>query len=705
MATSDITAQTFSSREVCLARAKEHLANHGYRAADGTLMRGARQWPDFEFQPEYLTLAGKVARLRQEYRRARRYLKAAVDREGSHVEARFLLGRTWLNLGYTERAIPLLADIANADGELVPWRAHACSSLCVAFSAMGLNKSAQDAIEKAAEFGLVSAQLMADEAFRLMRVGGFREAEVQLAKALQIDASCEDAFVRLANVLMIQGKLDAAMEVISYGIEQSPEALEFYRQAAEIQMARGHFKDAAAALEQAVALSPVSANADAWYFMAGQARYRAGESGNAQVLFRAVADKFPRSALAPEARERAGALADGKGEPRLKKLEGFPRTLQKHAFCAPNTLANVLQYIGAPTTQDDVAARVFRGGSSRWPDIVAFLAEQRGVAWEAVFASLPVLRACVDRGVPVVVTEHHGMSGHMLAIVGYDDAAGLLLAQDPRFLEPVEIPYRSFERAWEHDDRLSAAIVPEKHAGQLPDQSSKGAKLVADYIDMLSFYYGGRSEEALRLALDLRERDPALQGAARVQAQIALEGRDFEKLAALCQEALKTWPKAFWAWRHLGDALWVQGDPGGAMRAYREARRIDKRDKNLLYALGELHLAQGERIRGCLYLERALAEDPQFLPARRRLAEELLALDGDDLAKRHARMMVEFDPESSAARDFMRKLTGDTAVRDLTEKARSVQEAIRRVTEAQDQEGILEDLPDLEEVEDLPDDD
>ena len=49
MAPSDVTAESFSSRKVCLARAREHLANRSYKAARNTLTRGMRQWPDLEF--------------------------------------------------------------------------------------------------------------------------------------------------------------------------------------------------------------------------------------------------------------------------------------------------------------------------------------------------------------------------------------------------------------------------------------------------------------------------------------------------------------------------------------------------------------------------------------------------------------------------------------------------------------------------------
>ena len=57
----DITAQSFSSRKVCIARAREHIANHAYAAAEQALARGLHQWNDLDFDPEWLAISGHGA--------------------------------------------------------------------------------------------------------------------------------------------------------------------------------------------------------------------------------------------------------------------------------------------------------------------------------------------------------------------------------------------------------------------------------------------------------------------------------------------------------------------------------------------------------------------------------------------------------------------------------------------------------------------
>src|SRR5690606_23077415 len=150
---------------------------------------------------EYLTVLGHIAFRQGCFREARGLLNRATANPDCHVEARFLLGRTLFDSGRIEHAIRVLEDILHDEDGLVPYRVHAGGALSVAYSALGLNKGSQDALEEAAKFGLISAQLLADEGYRLMRVGAYPEAEVQLAKGLQVDSTCEDAFFRLCNTL------------------------------------------------------------------------------------------------------------------------------------------------------------------------------------------------------------------------------------------------------------------------------------------------------------------------------------------------------------------------------------------------------------------------------------------------------------------------------------------------------------------------
>jgi tetratricopeptide (TPR) repeat protein len=143
--------------------------------------------------------------------------------------------------------------------------------------------------------------------------------------------------------------------------------------------------------------------------------------------------------------------------------------------------------------------------------------------------------------------------------------------------------------------------------------------------------------------------------------------------------------------RHLGDALWLEGDTVAAMKQYHRARKRDRRDVNLAYTMGELSLAEGARARGRGYLLAALREDPRFHRARLRLAEDLLETGEPEAAKFHARLLVEYDPDHGPSRELMAKIMGNTTVRTFAEATKKANENIAK---AQDEAAAEAERPD-----------
>ncbi len=677
----DITAQSFSSRKVCLARAREHIANHAYAAAEQTLARGLHQWNDLDFDPEWLAISGHVAWRRERKREAMSLLRRAVNDPDAHIEARFLLGRVLLDCGQFERAIVTLKKISDDENQLVPYRAHACSALCVAYAAMGLNKSSQDAIEKAAGFALVSAQLLADEGYRLLRVGGFKEAEVQLAKALQIDATCEEAFARLANVLYVQGKLDSALEVLAYAIEQSSEYVPLYRLMGEVHVTRNKHREAAAFFKRGIEISPQGDGVDDLLYLQARALHRAGFSDQAMVCFREIEKSRPRSDWRAEARARAASLSTAKKGGRTRRLENFPRVLQKRSFCAPNTLANVLRYMGRPTQQEDIAARVMRSGSSHWPELCDFAAIQKGVISRLALGSLDLIREMIDKGVPVITSEYHGLSGHMLAVIGYDDAAEVVIAQDPNFVEPVELSFSEFVKSWQHDDQLCLLLVPESKTGLLPAAVVPRNDIARNLVELLRLAQNNSGERVAAEAARLHESAPQLLSPLRVLAEVALQARAAQELRGYCEAALKLQPGCFWAKRHLASVALISATDKNvsapartamlaeAIDRFRKVRRDEPNDQHLLLTLAEILIGTGQKKRGLTLLVQAIEQDPQNRQCRLRIAQEV-AETNREAAIWHTRLLVEYDPSDNVAKELFKKLAGEGAVKELEVAAR-----------------------------------
>lgn len=669
MAAGNITAENFSSRKVCLRRAREHLTNRSYHSANRTLERGQRQWPDLGFDHEWQTLSGHVCLKRGQHKHAKSLLKQALSDGSAHIEARYVLGLNYLATGNAQAAIWHLSKIADDPDQLVPWRCHAGSALCVAYSALGMNRSSQDALENASKFELVSAQLLADEGYRLLRVGAYQEAEVQLARALQIDPTCEEAFLRLGNTLYVQGKTEGALEILAYGLEQSPEYLGFFHLIAEIYNSREQFREAAAFLKQALDASPESDDSDATSFMLSQNIARMGKTDAAIQGFSELIKNHPRSSLRQNVEARIEALEHRLDIPR-DTLRNFPRRLQRRAYCAPNTLANVLRFCGVDTDQDSVAARIFRKGSSRWPDIVEFLEQVDGIAFRVFRADKESLVSCIHDNIPVITAEHHGLTGHMLAVIGMDAGADLVIAQDPRFLNAVEIPWKLFKRSWDHDDALCIAVTDESHKGKLPDISGNEKQYVEGYIKLCRLSDERQLDDVMYLAAELSELAPDAQAPLRFLAEAALQTKSVPQLREICDEALKKWPDCYWATRFLGDAAFMDDDPASATTQYRKSRKLYSSDPSLWYAEAELHLSNGRRTRGRACLLRALSMDPWMHPARRRLIRDLADNNDNDTALFHARMLVEMEPDSNKNRALMARIVGNTQVRTLADNAK-----------------------------------
>lgn len=202
-----------------------------------------------------------------------------------------------------------------------------------------------------------------------------------------------------------------------------------------------------------------------------------------------------------------------------------------------------------------------------------------------------------------------------------------------------------------------------------------------EFLELLRKRNEGAEEPAMRAAAELSTTAPEKQAPLRILAEMALERRATNELNQLCDEALTKWPQCFWAVRHKGDALWMNGDTDGALAQYRKARGIDRRDENLHYAMGELLLSIGQRRRGRAYLLRALNENARFYRARMRLAEDLLEAGDTEDARFHARLLIEYDPDNARARELMAKITGNTAVVTYAEAARRANEEVAKAQE------------------------
>ncbi len=120
---------------------------------------------------------------------------------------------------------------------------------------------------------------------------------------------------------------------------------------------------------------------------------------------------------------------------RLENPKGSRRVLpvsfvrQHHMTCVPATLSALSAYWGRPVAHLEVAEEICYDGTSHqaeraWAERNGWLVAEFSVDW-------PSCRALIDRGLPFTLTVQYTGSGHLQAVVGYDEPRGSLLIRDP----------------------------------------------------------------------------------------------------------------------------------------------------------------------------------------------------------------------------------------------------------------------------------
>lgn len=115
----------------------------------------------------------------------------------------------------------------------------------------------------------------------------------------------------------------------------------------------------------------------------------------------------------------------------------FRRVSQKHDTCLPSSMAAVLHALGMDLNEDAIAGEITFGGTTAW-DATDWL-EKRGLAVRHFRVTPGIARELALAGVPFVLTLQAESSGHAVAAVGIDEAAGTLLYHDPSFPRLGEI--------------------------------------------------------------------------------------------------------------------------------------------------------------------------------------------------------------------------------------------------------------------------
>ena len=243
---------------------------------------------------------------------------------------------------------------------------------------------------------------------------------------------------------------------------------------------------------------------------------------------------------------------------------------QERDYCGPAALAEVMEWSGVATDQQDLGELVFTPGrrGTMGHDMVG--AARRHGRLALPVADLSALLVELDAEHPVVVLQNLGLSWypnwHYAVAVGYDLQTGTLLLQSGREQREV-ISLTTFEQTWQRADHWGLLVLP---PDQLPVRADETAVLSA----AAGLKRVGRPREAASAYAAALRRWPDSLGALIGAGNARYALGDLRGAEAANRAAVERYPEAAVAWNNLAQVLRARGLRGEATNAASRAIQL-----------------------------------------------------------------------------------------------------------------------------------
>jgi tetratricopeptide (TPR) repeat protein len=223
----------------------------------------------------------------------------------------------------------------------------------------------------------------------------------------------------------------------------------------------------------------------------------------------------------------------------------FRHAIQKHEACLPTSLASALAAMGVQIDPDSIASEITFGGTTEW--VAGEWLQQRGFAVRFFTVTPEVATALTRNGIAFVLMLEGDASGHAVAVVGLDEAAGTLLVHDPQSFLGTEYLLESIRGMRTPSGPRGMVIVAH-------DKESLVDELLpqADVEVMTAWQSYNKTLQldgpmaARAIALELVKRQPVHPGTRLLQAiQAGEDGRMGDALTGF-QELLNEFPNSPW---------------------------------------------------------------------------------------------------------------------------------------------------------------
>ncbi len=253
---------------------------------------------------------------------ARDALKRAADLDPENIDAIVLLGRVLTALGQPREAVVAFRRaIAKAPTAAIAWRLMA-----PALYAIGSRDSATGAFDYSDHLQPVTAADYNALGVHLLGERRALEAEAAFRRAIKYEPEDGTLYQNLATTLAFQDRLGEAVDIMRRGAELTPDAVGVWNMLTVFENSAGHYDQARAAAERALALRPSSPDS---LTNLASIRLEEGDAAGALTLFEAVLDAMAGHRSAGDTYLLARHYIDSDPKDTLQKALGIGAHLSR----------------------------------------------------------------------------------------------------------------------------------------------------------------------------------------------------------------------------------------------------------------------------------------------------------------------------------------------------------------------------------------
>jgi tetratricopeptide (TPR) repeat protein len=236
-------------------------------------------------------------------------------------------------------------------------------------------------------------------------------------------------------------------------------------------------------------------------------------------------------------------LANLKANPRGKRVRlPYRRTIQKHVECVPTSISSALSATGVNISVEELAREVTFGGTTAWA--AADWLREKGFHVRHFSATADVTARLIEAGIGFTISWDDDESGHTVAVIGIDQAAGTAIAHDPSSFRSTEYLLSYFSANYGPLGLSAMAVVPAPYASVLdailPPESEVIEAAVAQ--QRASTIYGSASARAI--IENLERRFPDHPGTQYLRAIQNLDDGRIGRALASFQQLLARFPNS-----------------------------------------------------------------------------------------------------------------------------------------------------------------